>query len=79
MTGAELAQYDGHTSEIIDIEWIPKNGPVTLDVSGKAIKWGSNGLALYTWTFNGSKVTDMTSTNWFNEYYIAFNLGTRVE
>jgi hypothetical protein len=52
---------------------------VTLDASGKAIKWGSNGSALYTWTFNDSKVTDMTSTISFNDIYIAFNLGNRAE
>lgn len=50
-----------------------------MDASGKAIKWGSNGSILYTWTFNDSKVTDMTSTVSFGRYFIAFNLGTRAE
>jgi hypothetical protein len=44
MKGNLLNNFKGHNSEIVDIKWFPGWGPVSLDSSGRAIKWTSNGF-----------------------------------
>lgn len=67
----------GHNSAIIDIEYIPSNGWITLDSAGKAIRWTTYGTKLYTWNFT-SYPTDMTVASSGGNYWVAFNFGNTV-
>lgn len=76
-SGTLYAYCYGHTSPIIDIEYIPYNGWITLDSTGKAIRWNTSGTQQYTWTFS-SYPTDMTLASSGGYYWIAFNFGNSV-
>ena len=54
MFGAYITQFIGHTNQIIDIEWISGMGPMTLDNSGKVIRWNSNGTNIVSMVLNSS-------------------------
>jgi len=77
-TSGSLYSYcNGHNSSIIAIEEIPYNGWITLDSSGKAIRWSTYGSQQYVWTFNSS-VTDLSVAGYNGYYWVAFNLGNSV-
>ncbi len=78
--GQLSALYSGHNSSILDIEWIPNYGPITLDSSGKVILYKPNGTQITTMTLNSSSMTEMTvtfSNNGTN--YVGFNFGSMMQ
>jgi len=75
--GGLMNQFIGHSSQIIDIEWIPGVGPLSLDNSGKAIKWTTNGTNVTSLLLNSS-VTEMSLTSSNTTTYIGFNYGFKV-
>lgn len=77
MEGYTTIYLAGHSYKIIDAEWVPGYGPITLDSSGMAIRWGASGSIMYTWMLNSS-VIDMSLSSG-SSYYIAFNFGTVIK
>ncbi len=78
--GQLFAIYSGHNSSILDIEWIPNYGPISLDASGKVILYRPNGTQVTTMTLNSSSMTEMTvtfSNNGTN--YVGFNFGSMMQ
>jgi len=76
-TGSLYTYCYGHNSSIIDIEEIPYNGWITLDSSGKAIRWSSYGSQQYTWNFSAYP-TDMSVASSGGYYWVGFNFGSYV-
>lgn len=66
-----------HTSPIIDIEYLPNVGYITLDSSGMAIRWGRSCTAQYTWRLS-TPVYDMSVTSSGGSSYVGFNFGNSV-
>ncbi len=66
--------YYGHVEDIVDIKWIPGAGPISLDRSGRMIRWSDNGTALFTWITYRTGFGLTVSTDGTN-YYVAMNGG----
>lgn len=74
-----LTNFLGHNSSILDVNWIPNIGPITLDNGGKVILFKSNGTTVSTMALNSSSVKSMTVTsNKNNTNYVAFNFGSYI-
>jgi hypothetical protein len=77
MYGTYLVDFSYHHSAIIDIVWLPKLGPVTLDNSGHAVRWNKDGHILFKWTFSGKNITGMAYTTGIIDglpsFYLGFN------
>jgi hypothetical protein len=66
-----------HNYSIIDIEWIPGYGALTLDSAGVIIRWSTTGDYINSVTIkaNSTYPNDMTLTSTGGSHYISLNFG----
>lgn len=69
--------YYGHMNEIVDIKWVSGYGAISLDLSGRAIRWSDNGTAIFTWITYKTGYGLTVSSDGTN-YYVAINGGNAI-